>query len=75
MEKTPVSSSAHARGPVCCCNLRWKGMFVDAEPDPRIPNTRDGFFWCSLTMTCLGPDSRVADEESCCSGRHCFEPV
>jgi hypothetical protein len=49
-------------------------MYIDAEPDPTIPNTRDGMFWCSRTMTCLGPDSRVADEESCCAGRTCHEP-
>ena len=52
----------------CCARLRWKGMFVDVEPDPPIPNTRDGFFWCSLTMTCLGPDGRVATEGHCCEG-------
>jgi hypothetical protein len=50
-------------------------MFIDAEPDPSIPNTRDGFFWCSHTMNCLGPDGRVADEESCCDGRGCFDPI
>lgn len=58
----------------CCSRLRWKGMFIDAAPDPSIPNTRDGLYWCSHTMTCLGPDGRVADEESCCDGRRCYEP-
>jgi hypothetical protein len=57
----------------CCCQLRWKGMYIDAEPDPSIPNTRDGMFWCSHTMTCLGPDGRVAAEGDCCEGRSCFE--
>lgn len=57
----------------CCANLRWKGQFVDVEPDPSIPKTRDGFCWCSLTMTCLGPDGRVAEEESCCHGRGCHQ--
>ena len=50
-------------------------MFIDVEPDPSIPNTRDGFFWCSHTMNCLGPDGRIADEESCCTGRACFDPI
>jgi hypothetical protein len=58
----------------CCCNLRWKGLYIDAEPDPTIPNMRDGLFWCSQTMTCLGPDGHVADEDSCCEGRRCHEP-
>ncbi len=61
----------------CCARLRWKGMFVDVEPDPEVPNPRDGFCWCSLTMTCLGPDGRVAEEGRCHegSGRLCFEEV
>ena len=73
---TGVPGANSSRGPArgCCSNLRWKGMFIDVEPDPTIPNTRDGLYWCSQTMTCLGPDSRVADEESCCEGRRCHEP-
>ena len=59
----------------CCSRLRWKGLYVDVEPDPTIPNTRDGLFWCSHTMNCLGPDGRVATERNCCEGRSCFEPL
>ncbi|HXO21874.1 MAG TPA: hypothetical protein VOA87_18320 [Thermoanaerobaculia bacterium] len=58
-----------------CCYLRWKGMFIDAEPDPSIPHTQDGFFWCSHTMNCLGPDGRVADDGSCRQDRTCFEKL
>ena len=72
METTAAVTRSKSAG--CCCCLRWKGMFIDVEPDPTIPNTRDGLFWCSHTMTCLGPDGRVADEESCCEGRVCHEP-
>ncbi len=75
MDPAPQTHRNRLQGKTCCCFLRWKGMFIDAEPDPSIPNTRDGFFWCSHTMTCLGPDSRVADEESCCAGRTCFDPL
>jgi hypothetical protein len=50
-------------------------MFVDVEPDPSVPNPRDGFCWCSLTHTCLGPDGRVADEARCGGGRGCFEAL
>lgn len=56
-----------------CRRLRWKGMFVDAEPDPAVPNASDGFCWCVLSMTCLGPDARVADRDSCGPGRECYE--
>ncbi|HSK79714.1 MAG TPA: hypothetical protein VLQ45_24885 [Thermoanaerobaculia bacterium] len=59
----------------CCSRLRWNGLYVDVEPDPKIPNMRDGLFWCSHTMTCLGPDGRVATERHCCEGRRCFEPL
>lgn len=60
-------------GGCCCCRLRWNGMFIDAEPDSSVPSPRAGLFWCGLTMTCLGPDGRVADEEGCRHGRSCFE--
>ena len=42
-----------------CARLRWKGLYVDVEPDPSIPNPKDGFFWCTHTMSCLGPDGKV----------------
>jgi hypothetical protein len=56
-----------------CRGLRWKGMFIDSPPDPSIPNPHDGFFWCRHTLTCLGPDREVADDESCLPGRTCYE--
>jgi len=71
-----LAQSPGRTGPrTCCSRLRWKGMFVDVEPDPSVPNPRDGFCWCSLTHTCLGPDGRVADEARCGDGRGCFEPL
>ena len=60
--------------PDLCPCLRWKGMFIDAAPDPSIPNSRDVLYWCSQTQTCLGPDGPVADQQSCCDGRRCYEP-
>ena len=57
-----------------CKRLRSKGMFIESEPDPTVPNMSDGFYWCTHTMNCLGPDGRVADREKCSSGRDCFEP-
>jgi hypothetical protein len=56
-----------------CRGLRWKGMFIDSPSDPTIPNPRDGFFWCRHTLTCLGPDGKVADETACLPGRKCYE--
>ncbi|MGH9340074.1 MAG: hypothetical protein ACRD1R_10925 [Acidobacteriota bacterium] len=58
-----------------CRRLRSKGMFIDAAPDPTVPSMSDGFFWCTHTMNCLGPDGKVATVESCKSGRRCFEAL
>lgn len=57
-----------------CRRLRWKGMYVEAEPDPTVPNPSDGFCWCTHSMTCLGPDGAVADQNECRQGRSCWEP-
>jgi len=56
-----------------CLGLRWKGMFIDSPPDPTIPNPHDGFCWCRHTLTCLGPDGKVAEREACQPGRGCYE--
>lgn len=56
-----------------CRQLRWKGMYIDAEPDTAVPNTSDGLCWCVHTQTCLGPDGKVADRESCTAGRSCYQ--
>ena len=58
-----------------CSRLRSKGMYIDAAPDPSVPKTSDGFFWCTHTMNCLGPDGNVADRESCRPGRSCYQEL
>ena len=65
--------SRPAAGGEVCRGLRSKGMFVDSPPDPTIPNPNDGFCWCRHTLTCLGPDGRVAEEAACRPGRSCYE--
>jgi len=59
--------------PESCRRLRWKGMFVDAEPDPTVPSPGDGFCWCSLTAGLLGPDGRPAERDACDGRRSCYE--
>ncbi len=56
-----------------CKRLRSKGMYVESEPDPTVPSTSDGFYWCTHTMNCLGPDGSVASRDKCRPGRGCFE--
>jgi hypothetical protein len=71
-----LATNSDRTGPrACCARLRWKGMFIDVEADVEVANARDGFCWCSLTMTCLGPDGKVADEGRCGGERGCFETL
>ena len=58
-----------------CEKLRWKGMFIDAEWDPTIQHTGGSGFWCQHTLTCLGPDGKVADEFECTPARGCYEEL
>jgi len=56
-----------------CKRLRTKGMFIEAESDPTVPDCGDGFFWCTHTMNCLGPDGKPVVLEECDAKRDCFE--
>jgi hypothetical protein len=58
-----------------CRNLRWKGLFIEAEWDPSVPHGNDRAFWCNHTYNCLGPDSKLADEYECNEARPCFEAL
>lgn len=56
-----------------CRRLRSKGMIMNVEPGPSAARSDDGYFWCTHTMNCLGPDGKVADRDTCQPGRGCFE--
>ena len=58
-----------------CCSLRSKEMFIDAEPDPTVPRSPSGHFWCVHTQTVIGPDGKVVTDEECSADRMCFESV
>lgn len=51
--------------PDLCPSLRWKGAFIEAEPDPTVPPCNDGLFWCMRTQTCIGPDGKLAEPGNC----------
>jgi len=55
--------------PNLCSFLRWKRQFISAEPDPSVPPSNDGLFWCVQTQTCIGPDGKLAEPGSCSSSR------
>jgi len=54
------------RGDLCPA-LRWKGQFIQADPDPIVPPSNDGLFWCMHTQTCIGPDGELAEPGNCSS--------
>jgi hypothetical protein len=58
-----------------CDSLRWKGLFIEAEWDPTIPQSGDRLFWCHKTQNCLGPDGKIADEYECNETRGCYKPL
>ena len=57
-----------------CDNLRWKGMYVEAEWDPSVPHSGDGLFWCHKTQQCVGPDGKPVDDYECNPARKCYKP-
>ncbi len=58
--------------PGLCPYLRWKGQFILSEPDPTVPESNDGLFWCMFTQTCIGPDGKLAEPGECsCTDRAC----
>jgi hypothetical protein len=57
-----------------CDNLRWKGLYIDAEWDESIPHSGDRLFWCHKTQQCLGPDGKLVDDYECNPARKCYKP-
>jgi len=55
-----------------CQWLRWKGMYISAEPVPGIQHSNDRAFWCDKTQICIGPDGKPADEYECNETRNCY---
>ena len=52
-----------------CPALRWKGQFIQAEPDDSVPHGNDRNYWCLHTQTCIGPDGKLAEAAACSSKR------
>ena len=71
---TPTSPLVTAAN---CANLRHKGMYVMAEPDPnesRFFDTYDATaYWCTCTRRPIGPDGHVVHPDTCKNGRSCCE--
>jgi hypothetical protein len=59
--------------PDLCRHLRWKGQFIQVDPDPTVPQTNNGIFWCLYSQTCIGPDGNLAEPYTCtATDRRCY---
>lgn len=58
-----------------CSSIRWKGLFIDADWDPTVPQSNDRIYWCLHTQNVIGPDGQVVDEDCCNANRSCYEPM
>ncbi len=59
-----------------CVNMRGKKMFYTEEGKEDIfsPNSYQDF-WCTLTMTCDGPDAGFVEYRRCKPGRTCYKSL
>ncbi len=70
---SPVVTSGH------CANLRHKGMYVMAVPDPDEHTFHDRYdataYWCACTQRGFGPDRGMVGPSHCGHGgaRACCE--
>lgn len=71
MERAGLTSLDDER----CTNIRWKGMYIEAQWDPTVPHGNDRLFWCHKTQNCLGPDGKLVDEYECHPGRKCYKDL
>lgn len=58
-----------------CFNLRWNGMFFSSAGGEKSPHSTEHAYWCHLTQTCLGPDSKTVDEYECNETRKCYKAL
>jgi hypothetical protein len=57
-----------------CLNLRWKGLFLEVDPDAALAQG-DHHFWCQHTHICLGPDGQAVGAKECGPSRTCYEAL
>jgi len=58
-----------------CANLRWKGLYIQAECDPENDSSHDTNLWCQHTYKCIGPDGGLVDTFECSPARKCYEQL
>ena len=59
-----------------CPSLLMKQILTHSLDD-RVSNERqwpgDGYWWCSRTCTCVGPDDEIVHPKDCVPGRSCYD--
>lgn len=59
-----------------CPSLLMKHMLTHSLGD-RVYDGRkwpgDGYYWCSRTCTCVGPDDEIVHPKDCQPGRTCYD--
>ena len=60
---------------VRCRLIRSKWMYIDADPDPTVPESGSSICWCVHTQKSVGPDGQVVTLEACNADRPCFEAL
>ena len=63
------------RPQVQCRLIRSKWMYIDADPDPTVPQSGSSICWCVHTQKSVGPDGQVVTVEACNADRPCFEAL
>ena len=58
-----------------CANLRWKGLYIQADCEAENDSSYDTAMWCQHTYKCVGPDGKVVDEFECSPARNCYEQL
>ena len=58
-----------------CANLRWKGLYIQADCDRENDFSYDTAMWCQQTSKCVGPDGKLVDEFECSPARKCYEQL
>ena len=55
-----------------CAFLNWKGIHIEAEWDPTVPQS-ERLYWPQHSYNCLGPDGKTMDEYECNPSRACYK--
>jgi hypothetical protein len=58
-----------------CRSLASKEMLCEVEGSEPAHAGGSGLFWCSQTLSCLGPDGQSVHHEDCKPGRSCYEAL